>query len=67
MSTLKYDPPLSSAVLVRLTPQLHELAKRGAEVEERGLGEFCRDAVIHRLGTLGLVPHVAGDDDQEES
>lgn len=58
----KYDQPLSSAVLVRLTPQLHELAKQGAEAEHRGLGDFMRDAVIHRLGELGLVPVVAGEE-----
>lgn len=67
MSTpLKYDQPLSTAVLVRLTPHLHELVKQGADVEERGLGDFMRDAVIHRLGTLGLVPIVVADDDQED-
>jgi predicted HicB family RNase H-like nuclease len=66
MSTLKYDQPLSSAFLVRLTPQLHELARRGAEVEDRGLADFVRDAVIYRLGTLGLVPHVTDDDEQEQ-
>lgn len=64
MSTLKYDQPLSTAILVRLTPQLHELCRQGAVAEDRGLGDFMRDAVIHRLHTLGLVPVVAEGDDE---
>lgn len=59
MSTLKYEEPLSTAILVRLTPQLHELLKQGADAEESGVCDFVRSAAIHRLGTLGLVPVVA--------
>lgn len=62
----KFDQHLSTAVLVRLTPQLHELVRQGAEAEERGLGDFMRDAAIHRLGTLGLVPVLAGDIPEED-
>jgi hypothetical protein len=66
MSTLKYDQPMTSAILVRLTPNLHQLMRQGAEVEERPLGDFIRDCVIFRLGTLGLVPVVGDVDDQED-
>lgn len=59
----KFDQHLSTAVLVRLTPQLHELVKQGADAEARGLGDFMRDAAIHRLGALGLVPVVVDVED----
>lgn len=62
----KYDQHLSTALLVRLTPQLHELVKEGADVEEISAADFMRDAAIHRLGTLGLVPVVAGDEDEDD-
>lgn len=62
----KYDQHLSTAVLVRLTPQLHELVKQGAEAEDRGLGDFMRDAAIHRLGSLGLVPVLSDGEIPEE-
>lgn len=50
---------------MRLTPNLHELMRQVADAEDRGLGDFVRDAVIYRLGTLGLVP-VVGDDQEHD-
>jgi uncharacterized protein (DUF1778 family) len=63
MSTFKYDQRMSTALLVRLTPQLHELLKQGADAEESGVCDFIRSAAIHRLATLGLVPVVNEDDE----
>lgn len=68
LNTSSTHPPgpdrFTSGLLVRLTPQLHELIHQGAEVEGQGLAEFMRDAAIYRLGTLGLVP-VVGDEEAE--
>jgi hypothetical protein len=61
---LKYPEPLSTAVLVRLTPELHDLVRQGAEEEGCGLAEFMRDATILRLAGMGLVPYVDHDPEQ---
>jgi hypothetical protein len=61
------DVRFTSPVLVRLTPELHELVRQGAAEEDRGLAEFIRDATIIRLGQLGLVPTLNDVDDDEPS
>lgn len=64
MSTpLKYDQPMSTAILVRLTPPLHDLCRQAADIEESSLGDFMRAAVIHRLAQLELVPVEDGHDE----
>lgn len=45
-------------MLVRLTPEMHRLVHEAAGIEETTATDFIRDAAIHRLGTLGLVPVV---------
>jgi predicted HicB family RNase H-like nuclease len=57
------DERFNVQLLVRVTPELHELIHQGAAEEDRRVAEFVRDAVIHRLDQLGLVPHV--DEDAE--
>ncbi len=51
-SEVRFTVPL----IVRLTPELHELIHHAAAEEAQGLAEFVRDATICRLGQLGLVP-----------
>lgn len=58
---MRFNVPL----FLRVTPQLHDLIRQGAELEGRRLGEFMRDAAIHRLGQLGLVPVVVDEAEPE--
>jgi len=52
---------MTTALLVRLTPELHDLVGQGAELEDSTRADFMRDAAIFRLGQLGLVEIVSDD------
>jgi len=52
-------------LMVKLTPELDVLVRQGAAEEEKGVSEFVRGAVIHRLAHLGLVPIVVGDEEDD--
>jgi hypothetical protein len=52
-------------VFIRVTPELRELVREAAAIEDRGISEWGRDALIFRLAQLGLVPVITGDDDTE--